>query len=54
MRGATGFDVWHTRHFAIRTGYVVHCTRAPNFSDVTYYAARTFITEPQLGLHWRF
>jgi len=54
VRAATGLDLWHTRHFAIRTGYVVHWTRAPNFSDVTYHAARTFITEPQLGLLWRF
>jgi hypothetical protein len=54
VRAATGFDLYHTRHFAIRAGYVVHWTRAPNFSDVTYHAARTFITEPQLGLLWRF
>jgi hypothetical protein len=54
LRAATGFDLFHTRHFAIRTGYVVHWTRAPNFSDVTYHAARTFITEPQLGLVWKF
>ena len=54
VRAATGFDLFHTRHFAIRTGYVVHWTRAPNFSDVTYHAARTFITEPQLGLVWKF
>jgi hypothetical protein len=54
LRAATGFDLWHTRHFGIRTGYVVHWFRAPNFSDPSYRGARTFITEPQIGLLWAF
>ena len=54
LRAAIGFDVWQTRHFGIRTGYVAHWFRAPNFSDVTYRGARTFITEPQIGFIWRF
>jgi hypothetical protein len=54
MRAAVGFDLWHTRHFGIRTGYVVHWFRAPNFSDPSYRGARTFITEPQIGLLWAF
>ena len=54
VRAAVGFDVWHTRHFGIRTGYVVHWFRAPNFSDPLYHASRTLITEPQIGLLWKF
>ena len=54
LRGGVGFDMWRTRHFAIRTSYVVHWFRAPNFSDASYHAARTFIVEPQIGFTWAF
>ena len=54
LRMATGFDVLRTRHFGVRTGYVVHWFRAPNFSDSSYHGARTFITEPQIGFVWSF
>lgn len=53
VTSALGFDLWRTRHFGIRTGYVVHWFRAPNFSDPTYHGARTFITEPQVGFTWK-
>ena len=54
LRGGVGFDLWRTRHFGVRTSYVAHWFRAPNFSDVTYHAARTFIVEPQIGFTWAF
>jgi hypothetical protein len=52
VRGGVGFDLWRSRHFGVRTSYVVHWFRAPNFSDASYRAARTFITEPQIGFTW--
>lgn len=54
VRAALGFDLWHTRHFGVRTSYVAHWFRAPNFSDASYHAARTFIVEPQIGFTWAF
>ena len=50
MRGGVGFNVWRTRHFGVRTTYVLHFGFVPPiFSDTTYHAARTFILEPQIG-----
>jgi hypothetical protein len=54
VRGGAGVDVWRTRHFGIRTSYVAHWFRLPNFSDASYHAARTFIVEPQIGITWAF
>jgi len=31
MRGGVGFNVWRTRHFGVRTTYVLHWFRAANF-----------------------
>jgi hypothetical protein len=54
MRGSAGFDLWRTKHLGVRTSYVVHWFRAPNFSDASYHAPRTFIFEPQIGFTWAF
>jgi hypothetical protein len=54
LRSGVGFDLWRTRHFGVRTSCNAHWFRAPNFSHVTYHAARTFIVEPQIGFTWAF
>lgn len=54
VRGGVGFDLWRSRHFGVRTSYIVHWFRAPNFSDASFHAARTFIVEPQIGFTWAF
>jgi hypothetical protein len=49
-----GTDLELGRHFALRSEAVMHCFRAPNFSDVNFKADRTFMVEARIGLVWKF
>jgi hypothetical protein len=49
-----GEDIWLSRRFGLRTGFIADSIHAPTYMDPTYHSVRTWMFEPRCGIEYSF